>query len=87
MQDGFVRLLDFLGDRPVFAHHAAFDQSFLVNASAQCGLAFPNVVYDTICMAEAAWPNLDSYALFSLASMLLHSYKTGAAVPCGTDAP
>lgn len=65
--DGFAKLQDFLGDRPVFAHHAAFDQSFLVNASAQLGLAFSNVMYDTICMAEAAWPDLDSYALFSLA--------------------
>lgn len=70
LQDGFARLLDFLGDRPVFAHHAAFDQSFLVNASAQCGLAFSNVMYDTICMAEAAWPDLDSYALFSLAQRM-----------------
>lgn len=67
LQDGFARLQDFLGDRPVFAHHAAFDQSFLVNASAQLGLAFSNVMYDTICMAEAAWPDLDSYALLSLA--------------------
>lgn len=70
LQDGFRQLLDFLGDRPVFAHNAAFDQSFLVNASAQCGLAFPNVMYDTICMAEAAWPELDSYALFSLAQRM-----------------
>lgn len=67
LQDGFARLLDFLGGRPVFAHHAVFDQSFLVNASAQLGLAFSNVMYDTICMAEAAWPDLDSYALLSLA--------------------
>lgn len=70
LHDGFRQLLDFLGDRPVFAHHAAFDQSFLVNASAQCGLGFSNVMYDTICMAEAAWPELDSYALFSLAQRM-----------------
>ncbi|MCA1979550.1 MAG: 3'-5' exonuclease [Thiobacillus sp.] len=70
LRAGFTRLQAFIGDRPVFAHHAEFDQGFLVNASARLGLGFPNVMYDTICMAEAAWPSLDSYALFSLAQRM-----------------
>lgn len=70
LREGFTRLQAFIGDRPVFAHHAEFDQGFLVNASARLGLGFSNVMYDTICMAEAAWPDLDSYALFSLAQRM-----------------
>lgn len=70
LREGFTRLQDFIGDRPVFAHHAEFDQAFLVSASARLGLCFSNAMHDTICMAEAAWPDLDSYALFSLAQRM-----------------
>ncbi len=70
LREGFTRLQDFIGDRPVFAHHAEFDQGFLVSASARLGLGFANPMHDTICMAQAAWPDLDSYALFSLAQRM-----------------
>ena len=70
LQDGMAALLNFLGNRPVFAHYAPFDQSFLSNAAQECNLGFANAMYDTISLAEAAWPDLDSYGLFSLAQWL-----------------
>lgn len=70
LQDGMVALLNFLSNRPVFAHYALFDQSFLSNAAQRCNLGFTNAMYDTIGMAEAAWPDLDSYGLVSLAQWL-----------------
>jgi DNA polymerase-3 subunit epsilon len=69
---GFV---DFIGNAPLFFHNAHFDERFLKKAAEQTGHTFGNSIYDTLPMAQIAWPDLESYRLATLAVHL------GASVP------
>lgn len=59
--------LDFVGNAPLFFHNAHFDERFLKKAAEQTGHTISNRIYDTLPMAQIAWPDLDSYKLATLA--------------------
>lgn len=56
-----------VSNRPVFAHNAHFDFSFLARAANLCGVTFDNKMHDSIRIAHEAWPGLPSYKLSVLA--------------------
>jgi DNA polymerase-3 subunit epsilon len=59
--------LAFVGDDPLFFHNARFDGSFLKRAAEQTGHRLDNRIFDTLPLAQEAWPTLDSYKLAVLA--------------------
>jgi DNA polymerase-3 subunit epsilon len=61
-------ILPFIGDLPLAAHNAAFDMGVLKAALEWYGLPMPPLEYFcTLKLARAAWPELESHALTSLA--------------------
>lgn len=62
--------LAFVGERPVFFHNAPFDIAFLQRAAEQVGLRLFNVVHDTLPIARAAWPEMRSHKLETLAKII-----------------
>lgn len=70
LAEALRRFSDFVGDIPLFAHHAEFDQVFLARAAQLSGLTLANPMHDTIYLARAAWPGLDSYRLSKLVETL-----------------
>jgi len=56
--------------RPIFFHHAPFDQGFLNAACEAHGLRLDNEIYDTLPIARKAWPSLGQYKLGTLAEFL-----------------
>lgn len=70
LAEGLRRFSDFVGDLPLFAHHAEFDQAFLTRSAQLSGLTLANPMHDTIYLARAAWPGLDSYKLSRLVEIL-----------------
>jgi DNA polymerase-3 subunit epsilon len=79
-------LLSFMGDTPVAAHNASFDQRFL---DSECGHAGMTGQYQPfICsmrVSRRVYPELPSYRLESLARQLRVSYSS-AAHRAGADA-
>lgn len=59
--------LDFVGNAPLFFHNAHFDERFLKKAAETTGYTIDNRIYDTLPMAQIAWPELESYKLVTLA--------------------
>lgn len=70
LAEALRRFSDFVGDIPLFAHHAEFDQAFLTRSAQLSGLTLANPMHDTIYLARAAWPGLDSYRLARLVEIL-----------------
>ncbi|MBA4143940.1 MAG: 3'-5' exonuclease [Nitrosospira sp.] len=66
LRDAMERLQAFVGNLPVFAHNAPFDQGFLAFAATQCGTSFSNIMHDTISLSRWAFPELDSYKLINV---------------------
>lgn len=62
-----TNFLDFVGDKPVFFHNTSFDERFLRKAAERCSLSFENRLFDTMILAQEAWPDLRSYRLATLA--------------------
>lgn len=62
-----TNFLDFVSDKPVFFHNTPFDERFLRKAAERCFLSFENRLFDTLILAQAAWPDLRSYRLATLA--------------------
>lgn len=56
--------------RPIFFHHAPFDQGFLNAACEAHGLRLDNEIYDTLPIARKAWPTLGQYKLGTLTEFL-----------------
>ncbi|NHZ44590.1 3'-5' exonuclease [Massilia sp. CCM 8693] len=71
-----LEFASFIGRMPIFFHNATFDTAFLAPALARHGLVFNNKVFDTLATARAAWPDLRSYKLATLAKII-----DNAAVP------
>lgn len=58
------RLLSFLSDAVMLAHHAAFDLAFLKVEASRLGVDLPDIlVIDTFPLARACFPEAQSYAL------------------------
>ncbi len=70
LDEGMRRLIAVVGNLPLFAHHSAFDQAFLTRAAQITDLPFANPMHDSIYLAKAAWPGLDSYKLARLTETL-----------------
>jgi DNA polymerase III subunit epsilon len=79
-------LLGFVGDAPIVAHNASFDQRFFVTECSRAALSYQQD--DFICSIRAArrvFPHFESYALGSLARQLGISFG-GAAHRAAADA-
>ncbi len=55
--------LDFAGDRPLCAHNADFDVSFIACAAERMGRAFDPVTIDTLPLSQALLPDLRKFKL------------------------
>ncbi len=63
--------LDFVGDLPLVAHNASFDESFVRRSLEAEGLSTPPGPWlDSLLIARIAWPSWDSHRLDSLAERL-----------------
>jgi ATP-dependent DNA helicase DinG len=60
------QLKELIGDRPLVAHHASFDLSFLRTAFAAHGLSLANPVYDTAELARVVVPRAKNHRLTTL---------------------
>ncbi|MBL8026989.1 MAG: hypothetical protein JNL74_11295 [Fibrobacteres bacterium] len=83
------KFLEFIGDRPLVAHNAGFDTSF-VNAKLKLikREKLNNSVYDSLLLSRLGLPGLDSYKLENLSKRFeLHdgrSHRAGSdAIACG----
>ncbi len=55
--------LEFCGDRPLVAHNAAFDTSFIRAAANECGYEFNNTYIDTYAVSRFVNPELKKHKL------------------------
>lgn len=55
--------LEFCGSRPVVAHNAKFDTSFISENAARLGLPFQNKILDTLDMSRKLFPNEKTHKL------------------------
>lgn len=55
--------LAFCGNRPVVAHNARFDTSFIAENAARLGLPFENEVFDTLEMSRSLFPDEKTHKL------------------------
>ena len=60
----------FTGDRPLIAHNAQYDMSFLGAAAARNGIRYAPVVMDTLAMSRALLPDLKRYKLDTVSNYL-----------------
>lgn len=57
----------FIGDLPIVGHNVGFDLNFLASAYVHAGLPAPRHLYfDTLALAEAAYPGMPNYKLDTL---------------------
>ena len=74
--DVLKAFLGYIGSRPVFFHNASFDERFIKAALRRTArvnrekLTFTNTVYDSLSIAQYAWPALSSYKLGYLAKRI-----------------
>ena len=55
--------LDFAGDRPLVAHNAPFDMSFLLAAAGRSGIPLKATSVDTVVLSRALYPELKKHKL------------------------
>ncbi|MDE6881169.1 MAG: PolC-type DNA polymerase III [Oscillospiraceae bacterium] len=84
--------LDFVGDRPLVAHNAEFDISFIREGCRQAGLAFEPTYVDTLILAQNLLPELGKYKLDIVAEHLKlpafqHHRASDDAATCGLFLP
>ncbi len=70
MAEAIPAFLEFCGDRPLAAHNADFDVSFVKAACKQLGLEFAPTYLDTLVMAQGLLPGLNKYKLNVVADAL-----------------
>ncbi len=64
------RFLEFCGDRPLAAHNADFDVSFVLAACEKLNIAYEPTYLDTLIMAQNLMPNLKNHKLNIVADAL-----------------
>ena len=64
------RFLEFCGNRPLVAHNAPFDMSFMKAAAGRCGVEFPYASIDTVPLSRALLPDLKRVKLNLVAEHL-----------------
>ena len=69
-EEAVRNFLEFVGDRPLVAHNAPFDMSFLRAAAGRHGLTVPGTSIDTLIIARTLYPELKRFKLDILAEHL-----------------
>ena len=69
-EEAIPKFLEFCGDRPLAAHNADFDVSFVKAAARKLGLTFAPTYLDTLVMAQGLMPGLNKYKLNVVADAL-----------------
>ena len=82
------KFLDFVGERPVCAHNALFDMSFIENVADSMGRVFKPDYVDTLVLARCELPQLKNHKLDTVANALnladfRHHRASDDAVTCG----
>ena len=62
-EEALRAFIAFAGNRPVVAHNASFDMSFLGAAASRHGIRYTPVVLDTLVMSRALLPDLKTHKL------------------------
>ena len=70
LEEAIRAFLNFCGDRPLAAHNADFDVSFVKAACQKLGLQFEPTYLDTLVMAQGLMPGLNKYKLNVVADAL-----------------
>jgi len=65
--DGLAGFKGFVGDLPIFFHHAQFDLDFIQRAAQATEVNFNNPIFDSLGVARRTWPNLENHKLGTLA--------------------
>ena len=69
-EEAIPQFLEFCGDRPLVAHNADFDVSFVKAAARKLGVEFNPTYLDTLVMAQGLMPGLNKYKLNVVADAL-----------------
>ncbi len=69
-EEAINAFLDFVGDRPVAAHNALFDTSFIAQACRRLDKEFTNPYLDTVPLSHGLLPGLGNYKLDTVANAL-----------------
>jgi len=69
-EEAISAFLDFTGDRPLAAHNAEFDISFIAQSCREMGRPFPNPWLDSLILAQNLLPDLGKYKLDLVANHL-----------------
>ena len=64
------RFLEFCGSRPLVAHNANFDVSFILAACKKCGIHYEPTYVDTLVLAQTLMPHLPKHKLNIVADAL-----------------
>ncbi|MGJ7509871.1 3'-5' exonuclease [Variovorax sp. GT1P44] len=70
LHEAFKAFTDFAQMHPVFFHNSHFDEGFLGKAAKRVGHKLAGPVFDTLMLARAAWPDVESLKLKDLAEKL-----------------
>lgn len=70
LQEAMTAFVSFCEGHPVVFHNAPFDRRFIQAAATSLGLYFDNPVLCSLKAARAAWPELTSHKLITLAQYL-----------------
>ncbi len=68
--EAIPKFLEFCGERPLVAHNADFDVSFVKAAARRLGLSFEPTYLDTLVLAQGLMPGLNKYKLNVVADAL-----------------
>ena len=69
-EEALRQFLEFAGDRPLVAHNASFDMSFIRAAAGRHGIAINHTSVDTLTIARSLYPDLGKYKLDVIAKYL-----------------
>lgn len=70
LADAMKSFVEFIGDRPIFMHHAEFEEPFLKKAAKAIQQEFCNPLHDTLLIAQMTWPELPRHSCKVLADHL-----------------
>ena len=62
-EEAMKQFIDYIGDRPIIAHHAHFAVGFMTAAALRHGLKFSPVFLDTLALSQALLPELKRFKL------------------------
>ena len=86
LADALHAFLNFAGDRPLAAHNAEFDISFIRAGCKKCGIPFEPTYLDSLIFAQNLLPELGKYKLDIVADH--HSFRSSTTtVPRTTRCP